>query len=318
MPRLRLLVLDMPASIELMPDASFRQGFWHEPKSVADASLASLLTGGVPPISHGVIDEWELRPDGQALRRAPRHRLMQPPLWESIPRSVAVGLPWSRGSHAAGCVVSPDYIWSELSDNSAALPDRIWPETLVQRISDARLQPHELDNATISQLGFSSASSHIARELSAWLSLHMIGTLLLEQEQPDFFALRLRFESLPINPAATARFIQSAISRYQSISGTSEIKILIRRHNKNQVECILLGTQPATPMNSSQALGKSISAHFALENTEQSKLTADYWKALRARCQPPQNTLPGMKTAITELTTRIDEAMTTLFPADQL
>lgn len=304
---LLLLILELPAAVELRVDSLAPQGNWREPLALADAALASLLTG-VGVDAHGALSEQELRPDGQALRLAPRHRLMHSPCWEQVEGAVAVGLPWSTGSRAGKCVVSPEFVRSGVPGPQVTLPDRVWPEAFNAQLAPACIAPEELDAATLAELGFAAHGANARYEIAEWLSLHSIATALLELGHPPLLILRLRLALEPENPAASSRFVEAVLARYRYLWGQDELRLLIRHRSTGDVECAVFGTAPTPRFESAIAMGLNLATRFGL-SPEARRLPAQHWATLRARYQPPANTLPGTAAQIQSLVARVNEGL---------
>lgn len=303
-----LLILDLPAGVVPATSALQPRGAWQEPPALAGAALASLLTA---TDRHGAIDSMEPTPDGQALRPAPRHRLAQPPLWESVAGAIAVGLPWSVGSRGA-CVVAPEFVQCDGAAPGAPLPDRVWPDHWCRPLAALRLQPDELDPAALAGLGY-AATPHAHAALAALISLHAIATALLEQQRPPLLIARFQLTAAPAQPAATARFLEAMLARYLALQAGAPLQLLLRHHRGDAVACSLHDNTPGAALDSALALGRELAAHFDLVPAC-AALPDSHWDTVRARYQTPARGMPGMADDLAALAARAEAALTALAP----
>ncbi|WP_141020378.1 hypothetical protein [Azoarcus sp. DD4] len=305
-----LLILDLPAEVIPTTGALQPRGAWQEPSALADAMLASLLTATATD-RHGAINSMEPTPDGQALRPAPRHRLLQPPLWESVAGAIAVGLPWSRGSRGA-CVVTPEFVQCDGTAPGAPLPDRVWPDHWCRPLAALRLQPDELDPAALAGLGYAATpQAHAA--LAALISLHAIATALLEQQRPPLLIARFQLTAAPTQPAATARFLDAMLARYLALQAGASLQLLMRRHGRDTVDCSVHDSMPGAALDSALALGRELAAHFGLHPAG-AVLPARHWDTVHARYQTAARGMPGMAGDLAALAARAQAALTALAP----
>lgn len=303
-----LLILDLPAGVVPATSALQPRGAWQEPPALAGAALASLLTA---TDRHGAIDSMEPTPDGQALRPAPRHRLAQPPLWESVAGAIAVGLPWSVGSRGA-CVVAPEFVQCDGAAPGAPLPDRVWPDHWCRPLAALRLQPDELDPAALAGLGY-AATPHAHAALATLISLHAIATALLEQQRPPLLIARFQLTAAPAQPAATARFLEAMLARYLALQAGAPLQLLLRHHRGDAVACSLHDNTPGAALDSALALGRELAAHFDLVPAC-AALPDSHWDTVRARYQTPARGMPGMADDLAALAARAEAALTALAP----
>lgn len=305
-----LLILDLPAEVIPTTGALQPRGAWQEPSALADAMLASLLTATATD-RHGAINSMEPTPDGQALRPAPRHRLLQPPLWESVAGAIAVGLPWSRGSRGA-CVVTPEFVQCDGTAPGTPLPDRVWPDHWCRPLAALRLQPDELDPAALAGLGY-AATPQAHAELAALISLHAIATALLEQQRPPLLFARFQLTAAPTQPAATARFLDAMLARYLALQAGASLQLLMRRHGRDTVDCSVHDSMPGAALDSALALGRELAAHFGLHPAG-AVLPARHWDTVHARYQTAARGMPGMAGDLAALAARAQAALTALAP----
>lgn len=306
---IHLLILEVAPHVEEIAAGGRRVAQWREEPDLADAALASLLTAA-PVSRHGALSAWELTPDGQQIRLAPRHRLMCPPIWERLSQTAAVGLPWSSGSIPDGFVVTPDFVSPRLAAHPAVLPDRVHPPLLGRQLSEYRVSPGELDAATMLGLGF---SEHAHREdISVLLSLHAIATSLIEQSHPQLAIVRLPLGRVtPAAPERTRAFLAAVQRRYEELSADATLLTLTRVFHHDHVHNILRSEAPETHADSALALGVLIARKM---NTLQqfSRLPNEHWSQLKARYQSPSSTMPGTKAQIRGLQCQVEAGLASL------
>lgn len=308
---LHLLILEVPPAVADVAAGAPRVAAWAEEAALADAALASLLTAA-PVSRHGALAATELTPDGQQLRLAPRHRLMCPPLWERVPRAVAVGLPWSGGSTPDGCcIVTPDFAAPRLA-HAAALPDRVHPPSLGPQLAPCRLAPDELDDATLLDLGCAAPAAREA--LVAPLSLHAMATRLLEDNAPPLAVVRLPFARVaPTAPQRTRAFLEAIVGRYAALAAGATALTLIRVFHPDRVQNTLHADSPDVRADSALALGERIAERLnALQLFP--PLPEDHWRQVEARYRSPASTLPGTRHLIAQLQRQVDAARARLAP----
>lgn len=304
---LLFLILEYPNAGILRFDTLHELGRWQEPKWLIDAGLASALTG--EPVSHhGTLSRWELRPDGQHLRETPRQRLKSSPLWERVPGAVAIGLPWSIGAQPTGTLVATDFVRTDSPGASVPLPDRVWPATLSGELSPLCIDPQELDEGSLAQLGFIPCDDATRQEIATCLSLHMIGTALLAEADHPVALLQLTLPVSENRPAASDHFVHAMINRYLEIYAHGECLLLMRYGDDEHTHCRALGSRSIPPVDSSLRVGKQLMMRFGLA-AQPAKLDGMHWNFVRAAYQLPDNTLPGTSERIQTLVTDINSAL---------
>lgn len=308
MKRLVFLILDIHESLAVSDGSLFQQGIWSERSEFSDASLATVLTG-VELIQHGVLSEWEPRPDGQAMRLAPRSRLKVSPVWERITSAVAIGLPWSSGSRPDGCVVTTDFALSDIPGLSPDLPDRVWPNELRTRLMAARISPGEVDLSVMNELGFDGGKPSLQFELATFLSLHNIGTKLLVDTFLPLFISRLTLKSAPTNPTLTNRFLSAVVLRYLTMTQAADVIVLSRSQCDEDVTFRVVGTEQNLSFRSSNELGRFIVNRYLLPPQLSTPLESDHWDTLSERYRIATNTLPGTAESIRNVTRNVELAL---------
>ena len=300
-----LLILDVPEGVAPVLDFLAPCGHWQVPSALAAADLATVLTG-VPAAAHGVLDEWELRPDGQELRAAPRHRLMHQPWWEGTPGAIAVGLPWSTGSEGPARSVSAEFAEAATAGAYAPLPGRVWPPSDGPALAALRIAPDELDAATMAQLGY--PPSRLAQhELASWLSLHMCATAQIAQSPAPLAVVRLKLAAAPAHPEATADFIAASMRRYRALWPATIVAVL-RTAKHEHTECALFSDAGGAPIGDAASLALFMTATPA----RGIDMPQTHWKALRERYQAPAQAMPGAGAAIKALQARVKQALQVL------
>lgn len=297
-----LLIVDVPEGVRPRQDFLAPCGQWQVPAAFSAADLATVLTG-VPVTAHGVLDEWELRPDGQDLRAAPRHRLKHQPWWESVDGAIAVGLPWSTGSQGKARCVSAEFAEPSHPGAYAALPGRVWPAADHAGLAALRLAPDELAAATLTQLGFhpTRAAQH---EMANWLSLHMVATALLENTQAPLALVRLALNVKPDRQEATADFIAASVQRYRALWQGSML-LLLRTFQGELTVCEAFGDTGGATIDDAAGLARLMTKRPA----QGVDLPAAHWDALRARYQAPAQAMPGIGPVIAMTQARVTQAL---------
>lgn len=296
-----LLILDLHPTVSSPCAALQLLGRWNEAACLAAAHLASLFTATEPSV-HGVLSEWEPRPDGLELRPAPRQRLMQPPLWERVDGATAVALPWSTGSRCKGHVIGAEFLRARDPGIMPVLPDRVWPPTVWQVAEAARVLPHDLQAGTIASLGYEGASPLALSELRTTLSAHNAATLLMERECPALLMARWQLLQRPPQPAAISRFLQAAVSRYHQLAPDCELRLLIRSPSDGgSLVCSVWSMGPGPALGSSLQFGVSLTEHLGVGLPPARPLDTVHWARLRWRHQRPQQVLPGAAPRVQEL-----------------
>lgn len=308
MKRLVILILDIHESLSAANESLFQQGIWSERSEFSDASLATVLTG-VNLQQHGVLSEWEPRPDGQVMRLAPRRRLKVSPVWERVPGAVAIGMPWSSGSRPDGYVVSADFAMSDIPGISPDLPDRVWPNELRTHLLAARMSPEEVNLSVMSELGFNGGKPSFQFELATFLSLHNIGTQLLSDTLLTLFITRLTLKASPSNPSLANTFLTDVISRYLTMAQAADLMVVSRSQYDGNITFRVVGTEQNLSFCSSYELGRFILNRYLLPPQLPIPLDSDHWHRLSERYRMAGNALPGTTESIRSVIENVVSAL---------
>lgn len=183
--------------------------------SCADSGWASVASGTLPD-RHGLLHPLELLPDSLFAQRAGAGALRTPAAWhwaDAAGRSAAVvGWPGTRAlqlrhgqTFAPGVEMAPD------GDGRAwpLAPDAVHPPELRELVHELRMAPEDLGARDIGFLlgDFADATKNLlapamAAALAQCVTLHAIGTAMLEQRDARLLMLRLAL------PAAVAALLE--------------------------------------------------------------------------------------------------------------
>ncbi|HEX5125417.1 MAG TPA: hypothetical protein VFW00_01635 [Rhodocyclaceae bacterium] len=313
-----LLLIDLPPGVPYEPDGLTALGAWHNEAGTESANLASLTTGAVVE-QHGIIAEWECRPDGVLPRRAPRSRLMIQPLWERLPDSLAVAWPWTTGSNSANknaTVISPDFMRIVASNACTPLPGHTSPRLLAKALEPLRFLPGKLDPDLLWQVGYGESLAE-STMLAEALSAHAIATALLLKGPTSLAAVRLRFTMPPNTPTRLSEFVALLHRRYNEICIGWRHYCVIRTRpiNATASHDSLWGNTPddsryANATTFSRALAKQMGLSLRFDDNE--VLPDSHWQAVQNRYQVPKLLRPDVAPVIIKITSEVQTALKVL------
>lgn len=309
-----VVILDLHDAITPAPGGLVCNGQWDEPLDASDAALASFVTG-VGPEVHGVVSEWELRPDGMDVRRAPRHRLNAVPVWERLVDVVALGMPWSTGSRPPGRLISADYLCRASPAAGAPLPDRVWPPLAHRFFEDAVLHADDIGAAELAAIGHRAIDPLAREEILNSLSFHAMATKALEERGSSPVMVRLQFLREPVDPARATAFVSVLTDRYRALVQRGVLCLYVRRHAATAVRSAVWGLDDSVPANSAVQAGQMLMQALGLPPmTPQARVGQGHWSTLLERHEVPATTLPGTAAEIADLTRLVHAAVAMLAP----